>query len=160
MGAATLVRKTVFVLLALSLAASAADAASRRRVAARPAAPPEPTYDTSQEVTITGIIQEIRENIRPDRFAAQRVVLQTENGPMTIELGPSSFLKARDFALGLGDALELVGSVVRDGMRDGRLLLAREVRRGDDRVELRDREGRPLWVRAWNRLRSYVGSSN
>lgn len=63
-----------------------------------------------------------------------------------IHLGPSSYVKSKSFPLAKGDEIEVTGSrVAYDG---GTSLIAREVRKGDAVLELRDETGLPLWRKA------------
>jgi hypothetical protein len=60
-----------------------------------------------------------------------------------IHLGPASYVKGKNFPLAKGDEVEVEGSrVAYDG---GTSLIAKEVRKGDAILELRDDRGLPLW---------------
>ena len=60
-----------------------------------------------------------------------------------IHLGPASYVKGKNFPLAKGDEVEVEGSrVPYDG---GTSLIAKEVRKGDAVLELRDDRGLPLW---------------
>ncbi|HEY7700404.1 MAG TPA: DNA-binding protein, partial [Vicinamibacteria bacterium] len=60
-----------------------------------------------------------------------------------IHLGPSAFVKGKNFPLAKGDEIDVTGSrVTHDG---GTSLLARKVRKGEAVLELRDEQGLPLW---------------
>ncbi len=134
---------SVAFLIALFGSAPFASAARPKR-ATRQAPPPAPAYDAAREVTIHGTVDDVKETLLASwRSSAQRIVLATPEGPVTVELAPSSFLKARDFSCARGDRVELVGSPVVDG--DGTVILARELRKGGAVLLLRDEAGRPTW---------------
>ena len=60
-----------------------------------------------------------------------------------VHLGPSAFVKEKSFLLAKGDEVDVTGSrVSEDG---GTSLIAREVRKGEAVLELRDEKGLPLW---------------
>jgi hypothetical protein len=60
-----------------------------------------------------------------------------------IHLGPAAFVEGKKFPLAKGDEIDVTGSrVTYDG---GTSLIAKEVRKGDGVLELRDEQGRPLW---------------
>jgi hypothetical protein len=62
-----------------------------------------------------------------------------------IHLGPASFVKGKNFPLAKGDEIAVTGSrVPYDG---GTSLIAREVKKGEAALELRDEQGLPLWRR-------------
>jgi hypothetical protein len=60
-----------------------------------------------------------------------------------IHLGPSAFVKGKNFPLAKGDEIEITGSKV--AYEGGTSLIAKEVRKGESVLELRDEQGRPLW---------------
>jgi hypothetical protein len=60
-----------------------------------------------------------------------------------IHLGPAGFVQGKKFPLAKGDEIDVTGSrVTYDG---GTSLIAREVRKGESVLELRDEQGKPLW---------------
>ena len=60
-----------------------------------------------------------------------------------IHLGPATFVQSKKFPLAKGDEVDVTGSRVSyDG---GTSLIAREVRKGEAVLELRDAKGKPLW---------------
>ncbi len=60
-----------------------------------------------------------------------------------IHLGPAAYEEGKKFPLAKGDEVDVTGSrVTYDG---GTSLIAKEVRKGDAVLELRDDQGKPLW---------------
>jgi len=68
-------------------------------------------------------------------FASERTTL--------VRLAPVGLLKQSHLVLREGDTVSVTGFEV-TGMQ-GDLLVAIEIRKGDQRVVLRDRRGRPVW---------------
>ncbi len=61
-----------------------------------------------------------------------------------IHLGPAAFVQGKNFPLAKGDEIDVTGSkVTYDG---GTSLIAKEVRKGEAVLELRDEQGKPLWA--------------
>ena len=123
----------------------------------RHAPTPEPVYDPAAEVILQGTVDEVKEQTMLSRSDVRRIVLRTPDGPVEIQLGPSSFLKSQDFFCGHGDALSLVGSRVVTG--DQTVVLARSITKGDRTLVLRDAEGRPEWVKLLREARLNAGAN-
>jgi hypothetical protein len=71
------------------------------------------------------------------------LTLKTATESIEVHLGPVAFLNDKKITVAQGDALEILGSrVTIDGEA---VLLAREVKKGDNTWTLRDQSGRPLW---------------
>ena len=66
-----------------------------------------------------------------------------DSRPTLVRLAPVGFLRQSYLLLGEGDTVAVTGFEV-SGM-DGDLIAATEVRKGNKRVVLRDRRGRPVW---------------
>jgi hypothetical protein len=103
-------------------------------------------YDASAEVTLKGAVTEVKEmdcDICGHQMGTH-LVLKTEAESMEVMLGPASFLKKQDFAIAKGDEVEVIGAKIKMGGQDQ--LLAREVKKGDKTLTLRDKMGRPMWA--------------
>jgi hypothetical protein len=77
------------------------------------------------------------------------LVVQAEGETLEVHLGPSRFLAGQEFSFEAGDAIEVTGSKVKRG--EGEALLAREVKKGDTVLTLRNAEGVPQWSRGRRR---------
>ena len=66
-----------------------------------------------------------------------------------MHLGPAAFAKEKGFAVAVGDQLVITGS--RITLEGDTVLLAREIKKGDQTLTLRDASGRPLWSGARRR---------
>ena len=62
---------------------------------------------------------------------------------MDVHLGPTWFLQGEGFEIAKGDAVEVIGSVV--DSEGTTFLIAREVKKGQKAVRLRDEQGVPAW---------------
>jgi hypothetical protein len=104
-------------------------------------------YDPRTEATVTGTVTDVK--TLPSRgggrgLGGTHVLLKTETETVDVRLGPTAFMKEQQFAISPGDTLQVTGSrVTIDGAK---ALIAREVRRGDATLTLRDATGRPKWA--------------
>jgi DNA/RNA endonuclease YhcR with UshA esterase domain len=105
-----------------------------------------PRYEPSAEVTVKGTVKDIKQYQSGRGWrTGQHMTLTTEAGDLDVHLGPSDFWKKNGFALTKGDALEVTGSKTKVDNTD--VLLAREVKKGDKAVTLRNAQGVPAWSR-------------
>lgn len=105
-----------------------------------------PRYDPKTEVTVKGTVEDVREVPSPrGGRAGMHVQLRTESGSVDARLGPAEYWKKHGFELVKGDSIEITGSKSRAG--DAEILIAREVKKGDKTVTLRDASGVPAWSR-------------
>ncbi len=73
------------------------------------------------------------------------VMLKTGTETIPVLLGPSAFLASQQLTLVKGDQLEVTGSRTKMGGQD--VVIAREVKKGEKAVTLRDAQGFPVWSR-------------
>jgi hypothetical protein len=73
------------------------------------------------------------------------LMLQTGNGTIAVELGPAWFIDKHTPRIEANDTIAVTGSRV---TLDGRpLIVAADVRKGDELLKLRDANGIPVWPR-------------
>jgi hypothetical protein len=107
-----------------------------------------PMYDVKTEKTITGTVESV-ENITGTGGRGRRgmggthIVLKTEKDSVEVHVGPSAYLAEKKITLAKGDRLEILGSQVT--VDDERVLIARQIKKGDTTWTLRDASGRPAW---------------
>jgi hypothetical protein len=103
--------------------------------------PPTPKYDLQTEVKIKGTVLEIK---APEK-EKDSIHLTLKSGEETVDvlLCPKSFLDEMGITFAKGDEVGVTGSKVK--VEDTSLILAREVRKGDDSLILRDGKGAPAW---------------
>lgn len=105
-----------------------------------------PKYNPSTEVTVKGTVGEVKEVTSPMGWAGEHLTLKTENETLDVHLGPASFLAEKKFSLAKGDQIEVTGSKIKYEGTDA--LLAREVKKGDQTLTLRNAQGIPQWSRS------------
>jgi hypothetical protein len=103
----------------------------------------EPRYDPIAEVDISGTVISVREVPRGSALSGLHLVVSTENGEIESYLGPADFIREFDVTFAKGDRVNIVGSRVT--FRGTRVVLARQVRKGDVCLYLRDDNGYPNW---------------
>jgi len=103
-------------------------------------------YNRANETTVKGVVQELTEFDCPvsEGEIESHVTLMTPDGTLQIHLAPARIMRSHQVRFALGDQLQVVGSAVRLGGKDG--LIAREVTRGNESFILRDSGGRLMLV--------------
>jgi len=107
-----------------------------------------PMYDVKTEASFAGTVDAVENVTRPDRsgrrsLGGTHLILKAAGETLEVHLGPSAFLMDKKINFLKGDAVEILGSrVTIDGTQ---VLLAREIKKGDNTWTLRDASGRPMW---------------
>jgi hypothetical protein len=105
-------------------------------------------YDPATETTLSGQVTKAEEVLPAGRSGRRglgglHLELKTGDATVVVHLGPAAFVKENGFNVAVGDRLEITGSrVTVDG---DAVLLAREIKKDDRTLTLRDASGRPLW---------------
>lgn len=71
------------------------------------------------------------------------LVVKTESETLTVLIGPSSFVKEKNFTFAKGDQIEVTGSKVKYDDKDA--VIARDIKKGDKTLTLRNEKGIPEW---------------
>jgi hypothetical protein len=105
-------------------------------------------YDPSTVVTVKGTVQEVQQETAPAGHQQMggmgvHLVLKTDKETETILVGPQGFLTQKNFSFSNGDKIEVTGSKVKYG--DTEAIIAREIKKGDQTLTLRNEQGIPLW---------------
>ena len=103
-------------------------------------------YDSSTEMTVSGVVTETREFACPvsDGEMGSHLLLKTANGVMQVHLAPGRILRSHQLKFVPGEQLVVVGSRVRRlGSND---LIARQVSRGTEEYVFRDSAGKLMLV--------------
>jgi hypothetical protein len=104
-----------------------------------------PKYDTAKEVTLKGVVQEVKDFQCPvSGGLGAHLVVKTEKAPVTVHLALSKFLSEYGFGFAKGDEVEITGAKARVG-DDENAILARKIERGNQTFNFRDKNGKPLW---------------
>lgn len=102
-----------------------------------------PAYDSKSETIFKGTAVEVKTARSRSGVRETQLLLKTDTGTLEIQLGPTAFLAEKQVEIRKGDTLEVTGSRVTIG--EAPVVLARDIRMGDDAWVLRDATGRPLW---------------
>jgi len=104
----------------------------------------DPQYSEAKVVDIFGTVENIREVSSGATLPGLHLNVRKDKRTMIdVYLGPADYVAGFSVHFQHGDVIEAVGSKVRN---DGsEVLLAREVRKSDSTVYLRDDHGNPLW---------------
>ena len=100
-------------------------------------------YDPSTETTLKGTIQEVKQVTGRHGWNGTHLMLKTEAGELDVHVGPSSYVTGQGFTFAKGDQVEVLGSKVKMGGSEA--LIAREIKKGDKTLVLRNAQGIPAW---------------
>ena len=114
-----------------------------------PGTPYNKMYDPKTVESITGEVTSVSQII-PNKGMASGVHMnvKTDNETISVHLGPSWYLENQDVKIQAKDKVEVKGSRI---MFAGKpVIIAEEVKKGDEILKLRDDSGFPLWS-GWRR---------
>lgn len=103
-----------------------------------------PAYNTATEVTLKGSVEAVKQIGGMQSQGGTHLTLKTETETMDVHVGPSWFLQQKKMSFAKGDQVEVTGSRVKFGTEDA--LLAREIKKGDQTLTLRNAQGIPAWA--------------
>jgi sporulation protein YlmC with PRC-barrel domain len=73
-----------------------------------------------------------------------RLGIRTDNGSLvTVHAGPQSYLERNNIVFHYGDEVTVMGAPAKVGWRN--VILASQIKKGDQTLDLRSKEGKPLW---------------
>ncbi len=104
-----------------------------------------PRYTPSTEVTVKGTVDKVSHPTGPRGWPGTHIALKTATETLDVHLGPADFLAEKKFEIAAGDQVEVIGSKVKYNGADA--IVAREIKKGDSTLVLRDAQGTPLWSR-------------
>ena len=102
-----------------------------------------PRYDPSTETTVTGVVQEVKQVSGQGAWGGTHLTLDTGARPLDVHVSPSAFLTKQQITFAKGDRIEVTGSKVK--YEDADALIAREIKKGDKVLTLRNAQGIPVW---------------
>jgi hypothetical protein len=106
------------------------------------AAGPQPKYDKSTEVTLKGVIEEIK--TIPGPGEGIHFMLRTGDKLTLVHVAPEKFIKDMSMTFNKGDKIEVVGSKVMG--TEGEEILAKSISLdANNTYTLRDSAGVPVW---------------
>lgn len=109
-------------------------------------------YDPKTVETLTGEVSAISRD-GPVAGGGVHLVLRTDTeATVAVRLGPASYVDRQSMKIAKGDRVEVKGSRVGSG--GDTAIVAAEVRKGPEKLLLRDEAGVPLWSGARRRGRA------
>jgi hypothetical protein len=102
-----------------------------------------PKYDADTEATLKGTVGEISEILLGN---VKHVDFLLKSGTDVLDVGvcPADIFKELIVTLATGDEVEVIGSKVQVG--DKAFVMAREIKKGNETLALRDKKGSPVWM--------------
>jgi hypothetical protein len=105
-------------------------------------AAPASEYDPAAEVTVRGEVQQVHESKVATDHPGLHFVLKTEAETVEVHACPVRFLHELEFTIVTGDTLTVLGS----RPKGAAVIVAREIRKGQESIVLRDARGVPNWL--------------
>lgn len=99
-------------------------------------------YNTASETTVTGTVQAVQQHPGKRGGMGIHLLLKTKDSILDVHVGPSWYLDKQGVTFAEGDVVEVTGSMLKTN--DG--ILAKEIKKGDKTLSLRNAAGRPLWA--------------
>jgi hypothetical protein len=125
-------RPSIFVVAALVF--GAANVAAQAPLKA-------PEYDPAAEVTVRGEVTDTHESKVSTDHPGLHLLLKTDKETVEVHACPARFLSELEFTIQTGDTLTVTGS----RRKEPPLIVAREIRKGQLSLILRDKDGAPNW---------------
>lgn len=101
-------------------------------------------YNPATETTVIGTVDSVNNLPSPARGGGGlHLVLTAPAGAIEVHVGPASFVSSNNVTFTKGDALTVIGSKVT--MAGKEVVIAREIKKGDQVLTLRDAKGFPRW---------------
>ena len=103
-------------------------------------------YSEAKVVDVFGTIESVRELANGASLPGIHLAVKKDkHSVVDVYLGPTDFVTGFSLRFRAGDTVEAVGSKVKVEGAD--VILARQIRKNDSTVYLRDDHGNPLWIR-------------
>ena len=102
-----------------------------------------PTFDPATVKTITGEVTDVSGLQSQVGLAPVQIKVRMEKETLPVVLGPSDYLDTQNTKIQKGDQVEVTGSRVIQNNRP--MLIATQVKKGDQTLKLREHDGTPLW---------------
>jgi len=100
-------------------------------------------YDPATEMTLKGTVEAVTQPTR-GQMMGTHLTVKAGDETQEIMLGPTRFIKSKDFSFAKGDSVEVTGSKVTMGGTG--YVIAREVIKDGKTLTLRDKSGTPQWA--------------
>lgn len=101
-------------------------------------------YNPSTEITVQGNVTTIDTVTGRRGWNGIHLTVESKKGVRyDVHVGPAAYVEKNGFAFAAGDQVEVVGSEV--AYNGNRALIAREIKKDNKVLALRDKQGLPLW---------------
>jgi hypothetical protein len=100
-------------------------------------------YDPKTETTLKGTVQKVIETTGKRGFNGVHLDLKAGDTSYEVHVGPSAYVSKEGFSFATGDQIEVTGSKVMMGGKD--VIIARDIKKGDKTLALRNAQGIPAW---------------
>lgn len=100
-------------------------------------------YDPKTVETVSGVVQRVDHVQGPGKGYGVHLLLKTEKDEIEVHLGPGWYLDKQRMKVAAEDAIEVRGSRIDIGGKP--VIIAAEVKKGDQTLALRDASGIPAW---------------
>lgn len=100
-------------------------------------------YNINTVETVTGEVVSLDEQTGKRGFNGIHVTLKTDDGNLSVHLGPEWFIDKQTVKIAKGDQIEVTGSKITYNEKPA--LIAKLVKRGSETLTLRDDKGYPVW---------------
>jgi len=104
------------------------------------------SFKTDAVTTVEGTVKSVG-TFMPESGSSPGLKLKietTNNETETVHLGPQNWMDSQNIKFNGGDRITVTGSNVRHML--GKVIMASEVKKGDQTLRLRDAQGKPLWI--------------
>lgn len=102
-----------------------------------------PAYDPANETTFDATVEQVKNHRCGRNWTGAHLIIAYDGKPLEVHLGPAAFIKEQAISFQPGDKVTITGSRVRSEEEDS--IVAREVRKGEQRLVLRTDDGKPAW---------------
>ncbi len=104
------------------------------------------SYDFKEIETLDGkVISLNTQTSRIGNFQGTHFMIETPQETIEVQVAPSWYLAEQDFDINTKEKVVVIGSRINIGDREA--IIAREIKKGDKTLTLRDANGFPLWRR-------------
>lgn len=104
-------------------------------------------YDPKTVETVSGEVANVDRIVpRKGMSNGMHLALKTDKETLSVHLGPAWYLENQDVKIEKGDRIEVTGARITFAGRPA--IIASELRKGNEVLTLRDKDGLPLWS-AW-----------
>lgn len=102
-------------------------------------------YNPATVETVTGTVQSVQKTtpMKGMQYGIH-LSLKTDKETIPVHLGPGWYIERQDRTIAKGDSVEVKGSRVT--MNGKAVIIAAEVKKGDEVLTLRDENGVPMWA--------------